>query len=712
LGQGGFGITYVGLDLRLNRKVAIKEFLPASLAARDTSQQIIPLFGQEMTFAKGLHCFINEARHLARFDHVHIVRVSHYFEANQTGYMVMDYVQGESPIQLLKQHGGKLPLDMALKILFPVLDALSIMHTQQVFHLDVSAHNVLLLDNQQPVLIDFGAARHLNVMGEYTQSMTLVLKPGYSPLEQYSQGSDQIGPWTDVYACAALLYLLLVGKLPPPAIERWQNDSQVQALNLGKQKRDKRITQALLKGLALKVDQRPSNVATFKQLLSATPNRYSVSYWGYLSTALLAGSMTWAYLPLPSLLPAPSINAPAQQVDSTPSSKPTIMAVQSELVSSIISKPIALVEQVQGIAPISPLQQAINKLLNQAHILENSQQLEAAYQSYQAVLKLEIQQTDAIQGLTALAWRYNQLAQQQDNLPLRQQLLQQGLRYFPDQSQLKQQWTQLQQQQQSRQIALNQQKQRAQHIKTYLKQAKQQRRAQKLTTPKNDNAHQSYQKILALNPRHIQAKQGLQHIAEQYSRWASKQTDLNKRTELIKKGLSVIPNHQALLSLQKQTDFLRVDQEKQRRHSNQQEAIQIMLTQARKAIQNQQWNTANRYYQQILLRDEQQAEAQQGLQTLVAYYLSQAQQQGIKGRLSDSLLSISKGLAIMPKDEKLLAQQQQIQNSLDQNNALANQSMLLPELDIKPEPPTVIVSQPAETPVLNRPKAVLLTPSF
>ncbi len=643
LGQGGFGITYIGFDNRLKRTVAIKEFLPASLASRAPDLSVVPLLEQAPAFAKGLHHFIEEARHLARFDHPNIVRVRHYFEAHQTGYMVMDYIKGKTPLCLLRQHDGRLPLNLALKTLFPILDALAIMHAQQVFHLDISAHNVLLLDSGQPILIDFGAARHVNVNGHHTQTLTLMLKPGYSPPEQYHQGSEYIGAWTDVYACAALLYLLLKGKLPPPAMERIQDDKQVQSLNLGKERHEKRVCAAIIKGLSLDSHQRPANVSLFKSLLLPPSQRYSKHYWAYLSSAVLAGGMAWAYLPAPAPQMPPSVS-PVMELE-TPIPPPAIVA--QETLPSTETKIDAL--------PVS-----IDKLLKQADTLQNQQDYAGAYHSYQAVFLLDKDQRQAQAGLARLALEYvNKLTLAPEQNALRHL----ALSHFPDNPALQaieKAW----QAQQSQAVAAQTQQQK---IDNLLAKAQRQFQAQKLTTPVDDNAHQTYLAVLKLQADNPTALAGLEQIAAQYAQWAAQKTDLAGRDVMLRKGLSVVPNHPTLLSLQAKNDSAYVE-DLNRRQGQKQKAAQLaeLLAKAKAAEDKKDWNLAQRYYQQILLRDDKHRAAKQGLAQLSQHYLKLAKNQRAQQVFSESLLSINQGLAINPKHAQLLSLKQEIQQQLKQ----------------------------------------------
>ena len=264
LGQGGFGTTYLSFDQRLQKKVAIKEYLPATLATRDViTATVIPLKKQENTFNKGLQLFIDEARHLAKFDHPNIVRVINFFEANQTGYMVMDYLEGLNPETIINQVGGNLPVKEALDIILPLLDALAEIHVKHIYHRDISIQNICILKTGMPVLIDFGAARH--VVGEQSRTLDLVLKHGYSPLEQYS-GKGKIGPWTDIYACGALLYLMVTGKLPPAATDRFCDDVLVAPIEI-EASIPQFINDAIMRALTVKYEDRFQTVAEFKAAL-------------------------------------------------------------------------------------------------------------------------------------------------------------------------------------------------------------------------------------------------------------------------------------------------------------------------------------------------------------------------------------------------------------------------------------------------------------
>ncbi|THB71448.1 MAG: hypothetical protein D6E12_01205 [Desulfovibrio sp.] len=225
LGHGGFGITYLAWDRDLGIKLAIKEYLPAELATRSPHRKTISVFpgdkGQQ--FAWGLSKFMEEARTLARFEgHPGIVGVRDFFQENGTAYLVMAYVEGETLREYLKRSGGSISTDTALKLMMPVMDALREVHDAGLLHRDVSPANIYLTKNGQVKLLDFGAARYS--IGEYSKSLSVVLKPGYAPEEQYRTRGKQ-GPWTDVYAVAATMYRAITGEVPPDALDRLDSDT-------------------------------------------------------------------------------------------------------------------------------------------------------------------------------------------------------------------------------------------------------------------------------------------------------------------------------------------------------------------------------------------------------------------------------------------------------------------------------------------------------
>ncbi|RLJ68175.1 serine/threonine-protein kinase [Sulfurisoma sediminicola] len=265
LGAGGFGISYRARDNNLQCQVALKEYLPNDLAVRADGQSVLPRSDADTeAYRLGLERFLAEARVLAGFRHPNIVRVTRFFEANRTAYMVMDYEQGESLREWLHGHS---PVDeAALKRMFlPLLDGLAIVHDAGVVHRDIKPANIYVRDGDGSlVLLDFGAARQTT--GVPSRSLTSIVTPGYAPFEQYHTRGAQ-GPWTDLYALAGVLYWLVTGQKPLEAPSRVKDDIMMPAAAAAAG----RFSPAFLAAIdwALRVDEvaRPCNVAEFRRAL-------------------------------------------------------------------------------------------------------------------------------------------------------------------------------------------------------------------------------------------------------------------------------------------------------------------------------------------------------------------------------------------------------------------------------------------------------------
>ena len=268
LGVGGFGIVYLAQDHSLERQVALKEYMPASLAERGDGPLITVRSGAHTeTYAIGLRSFINEARLLARFDHPALVKVYRFWEDNATAYMVMPYLQGIT-LRDARRGMAQSPDEAWIRsVLDPMLDALEQLHREGVYHRDIAPDNILLPPVGSPILLDFGAARR--VISDRTQSLTAILKPSYAPIEQYAEmtGMRQ-GPWTDIYALGAVLHFLLFAAPPAPATARALQSDAVPIEHRGVPGVSPRFIAIVAWMLGVRPSDRPQSVAELRAVLN------------------------------------------------------------------------------------------------------------------------------------------------------------------------------------------------------------------------------------------------------------------------------------------------------------------------------------------------------------------------------------------------------------------------------------------------------------
>lgn len=261
LGQGGFGITYVGMDLNLEKKVAIKEYYPEGCVTRDikTHSTVLSFDGEKTTFfRKGRERFVDEAKTLALFSgDSGVVNVRTFFFENGTAYIVMDFVDGETLKTLAAKSGGKLPAERVFELFEPLLRSIARVHEAGLLHRDISPDNIILQPNGALILLDFGAARQMSISGEH--SNTISVKHGYAPEEQYRTRGEQ-GPWTDVYALCATIYKLITGVTPPQALDRAMNGDILKTpTELGVPLGGRR-ERALIQGLAVRASERVQSI--------------------------------------------------------------------------------------------------------------------------------------------------------------------------------------------------------------------------------------------------------------------------------------------------------------------------------------------------------------------------------------------------------------------------------------------------------------------
>ncbi|MDA7418754.1 serine/threonine-protein kinase [Xenophilus arseniciresistens] len=262
IGQGGFGAVYEAWDHTLERTVAIKEYLPTSLSTRGGDGTVTPLSDKHReTFELGMRSFINEARLLAQFDHPSLLKVYRFWEDNGTTYMVMPLYRGQTLRQTLADKPN-VDEGWLLRIMDGVTQALAVMHNANCYHRDIAPDNILLLEGTgKPVVLDFGAARR--VISDKTQAITVILKPGYAPVEQYAEMPDMTqGAWTDVYALAAVMHVAVCGRAPPPSVARIMSDTYVPLAGneLLRQRYSQRLLETIDHGLAVRPEQRPQSM--------------------------------------------------------------------------------------------------------------------------------------------------------------------------------------------------------------------------------------------------------------------------------------------------------------------------------------------------------------------------------------------------------------------------------------------------------------------
>ena len=266
LGQGGFGITYLAWDTKLEARVAVKEFMPNEIATRVGTTVSVAVESRTEDFTYGAERFQEEARTLAKFmGQPNIAGVTDYFDENDTSYFVMDYIEGISFKTYIANHGGRVSVDDALNVMIPVLRALTAVHAEGFIHRDVTPDNIYITKDGQVKLLDFGSARYS--IGDKSKSLDVILKVGYAPKEQYIRRSRQ-GPFTDVYSCAACFYAAITGYLPPESLERLEHDELVPVSQYGIEIPEY-LDKAILKGLAVQPEDRFQSAAEFLEAIES-----------------------------------------------------------------------------------------------------------------------------------------------------------------------------------------------------------------------------------------------------------------------------------------------------------------------------------------------------------------------------------------------------------------------------------------------------------
>jgi len=313
LGRGGFGITYLVRDEGLAKDFALKEFFPEDLVRREgTSLRFASKPNSENDYRWGLRKFYDEARLLAQFNHSNIVNVRRVFEANNSAYMLLDFIKGstlEKWLQGLDSPPTQEELDL---ITAPLLSALELVHENRTWHLDISPENVMIRSSDgAPILLDFGASRF--EMKQHSQLVSaLVFKSGYSAPEQYTSNADRYGPWTDIYAFGAMLYRAVSGERPSEATARQMHDEQKPATQGAKGSYRDKFLKAIDWALRLRPQDRPQSIAQWREMLLDGSG-----------TVAAAPAKTRALMNSTTRVPAPS---PTPAVPAKPGKRTMIMA--------------------------------------------------------------------------------------------------------------------------------------------------------------------------------------------------------------------------------------------------------------------------------------------------------------------------------------------------------------------------------------------------
>ena len=306
LGYGGFGTTYIGWDGKLEQKVAIKEYLPGEFSTRMPGQTMVTVFNGDKSeqFKDGMKKFVEEAKHLAKFQNEPgIVKIFDSFEENGTAYIVMEYLDGMTMTDYLKQV-GTIPEDDAVAMLMPIMTSLETVHAEGLLHRDIAPDNIFITREGDIKLIDFGASRYATT--SHSRSLTVIIKPGYSPEEQYRSRGDQ-GPYTDVYALAATLYRMITGKTPPDAMERRAKyENQNKDILVPPHKLMKGLSvrreNAILNAMNVRIEDRTPDVETFIQELTA--EKPAKRIYGKIKKLDLYAWPLWLKIGVPTALAA------------------------------------------------------------------------------------------------------------------------------------------------------------------------------------------------------------------------------------------------------------------------------------------------------------------------------------------------------------------------------------------------------------------------
>ncbi len=305
LGHGGFGITYLAYDTNLSKDVAIKEYLPAEFAVRQSGATVKPRSSSDAEdYQWGLDRFVKEAQTLAVFRHPSVVPVYRFFQANGTAYMVMEYQRGQSLAELFRAHRAEFTEDDLMSLAMPLLDGLAVVHKAGYLHRDIKPGNIFIREDGSPVLLDFGAARA--AVGRKSKNLTSIVTPGYAPLEQYFADGNQ-GAWTDIYALGGIFYQAVTGRIPPEAPARVKRDPIQPAIEAGRGRFSEPFLRAIDTALAVEEERRPQSADEWRAMLRGQQPSRTESVSTKASATILAGASLYGR---DARRPEPSVRVP------------------------------------------------------------------------------------------------------------------------------------------------------------------------------------------------------------------------------------------------------------------------------------------------------------------------------------------------------------------------------------------------------------------
>jgi serine/threonine protein kinase len=266
LSSGGFSFVYLARD-KDKKTVAIKEYLPTSIALRTDGATVLPNADDVALFRHGLKCFFDEGLSLAKIDHKNIVRVLNFFRANETVYMVMQYERGKSLQDYILEHQGHVSEQFIRRVFSELSNGLREVHTQKLLHLDIKPANIYIRLDGSPVLLDFGSARQ--ALNENLAKTSPSYTPGFASPEQYYD-RKLLGPWSDIYSIGATMYSCLTRSSPLAANQRIKNDLLIPATKLGKEYYSQSLLEIIDKCLSLDYLERPQSLLALQKLLLAS----------------------------------------------------------------------------------------------------------------------------------------------------------------------------------------------------------------------------------------------------------------------------------------------------------------------------------------------------------------------------------------------------------------------------------------------------------